>query len=1071
MMRWIIGSSVRFRLLVVSLATALLAVGATRLGEMPTDVLPEFAPPTVEIQTEALGLSAPEVEQLITVPLEQDLLNGVAFLDDIRSESVPGLSRILLIFEPGTDLFRARQVVAERLTQAHALPQVSKPPQMLQPLSSTRRVMIIGVSSKGLSALEMSVLARWTIVPQLVGVPGVANIAIWGQQDRQLQVQVEPDRLRAHGVSLGQVIESTANSLWVSPLTFVEASTPGTGGFIDTPNQRLGIQHISPIRTPADLATVRVEDTKGKKLLLGDVATVVESHQPLIGDAVVNDRRGLLLVVEKFPEANSLRVTRGVEKALDTMRPGLTGVAFDTNVYRPASYIERSIDNLTLALVVGLGLIALVVGLFFLRWRTALITIVVIPLSLVVAVLVLYALGATMNPVVLAGLAAALLLVIDDAIVDIENIARRLRQQRRDGTDSSIAKTVLEASFQVRRATLFASLIIALALVPVFFLERTAGAFFPHLAAAYLVALATSMLVALTVTPALAMLLFSKAPLDGEESPLVRRLRNSYAAGLSRVIHRPRLTYLAVGVLLVATAAAMPFLKPSLLPTFREGELLVHWEGPPGTSLPEMNRITAVASRELRSVPGVRDVGAHVGRAVTGDQIVGANSGELWVSIDPGADYDATVSSIRRVLDGYPGLARHVQTYSQERVGEILAGTDEDVVVRLYGENLKILATEAEKLRGALSGIDGMAAAHAVLPAEEPTLEVQVDLAKAQRYAIKPGDVRRAATTLLSGIQVGSLFEQQKVFDVVVWGTAYTRNSLTSVRRLLIDTPTGGHVRLEDVADVRIAASPGVIKRQNVSRYVDVAANVDGRDRDAVVADVDRRLQDVALPIAYHAEVLSAKTQPTGRLISIGIAAAIGIFLLLQAFLGSWRLAALSFFTLPIAIAGGLLAALAAGGRLTLGSYIALFAVFGFATRSSVLLLDRFRQLHPRENDASGARSVQSGARQRLAPVVMTALATGLVFIPVLIIGGRPGYELLRPAAAVLLGGLVTSVLLTLFVLPVLYLRFGLSREAEGPAAPAPEELAAVLQERAGSGVLGGGVVTRTQARPEGGSQ
>jgi Cu/Ag efflux pump CusA len=474
-----------------------------------------------------------------------------------------------------------------------------------------------------------------------------------------------------------------------------------------------------------------------------------------------------------------------------------------------------------------------------------------------------------------------------------------------------------------------------------------------------------------------------------------------------------------------------------------------------------MSRITARASRELRSVPGVRDVGAHVGRAVTGDQIVGANSGELWVSIDPGADYDATVSSIHRVLDGYPGLARDVQTYSQARVREILTGTDEDVVVRLYGENLKVLATQAEKLRGALSGIDGMAAAHVVLPTEEPTLEVQVDLAKAQRHAIKPGDVRRAATTLLSGIQVGSLFEQQKVFDVVVWGTPDTRNSLTSVRRLLIDTPTGGHVRLEDVADVRIAPSPGVIKRQNVSRYVDVAANVGGRNRDDVVADVERRLHGVAFPIEYHAEVLSADRQPVGRLISIGIAAAVGIFLLLQAFLGSWRVAALSFTTLPIAVAGGALAALATGGGLSLGSYIALFAVFGFATRSSVLLLDRFRQLQREEGDAFGAGLVLTGARERFAPVVMTGLATGLVFIAVLIIGGRPGYELLRPAAAVLLGGLVTSVLVTLFVLPVLYLRFGFSRAAEGPSAPAPEELARALEERAGGGAPRPVVVTK----------
>jgi Cu/Ag efflux pump CusA len=337
MTRWIVAGSIRFRLLVVAVAVATMVVGANRLRSMPVDVLPEFVPPTVEIQTEALGLSAAEVEQLITVPMEQDLLNGVAFLDDIRSQSVPGLSRILLVFEPGTNLFRARQVVAERLTQAHALPQVSKPPQMLQPLSSTNRVLMIGLSSEKVSALEMSVQARWTIAPRLVGVPGVANVAIWGQQDRQLQVQVDPEHLRAKRVSLGQVIETTANSLWVSPLTFVEASTPGTGGFIDTPNQRLGIQHLSPISTPADLSQVRVEDTPGRNLQLGDVAKVVESHQPLIGDAVVNDGRGLLLVIEKFPEANSLEVTRGVEDAIRTMQPGLPGFRFDTNGRLPTS--------------------------------------------------------------------------------------------------------------------------------------------------------------------------------------------------------------------------------------------------------------------------------------------------------------------------------------------------------------------------------------------------------------------------------------------------------------------------------------------------------------------------------------------------------------------------------------------------------------------------------------------------------------------------------------------------------------------------------------------------------------
>ena len=1040
MMRAIIDSSIKFRLLVLALAAGAVVLGVTQLPKTSVEVLPDFTPPTVEVQTEALGLSASEVEQLITVPMEQDLLNGVAFLDDIRSQSVPGLSRILLVFEPGTNLFRARQVVAERLTQAHALPQVSRPPQMLQPLSSTSRVLMVGLSSKKVSALRMSVLARWSIAPRLVGVPGVANVSIWGQQDRQLQVQVNPEQLRARNVSLGQVIETTANSLWVSPLTFVEASTPGTGGFIDTPNQRLGIQHLSPISTPTDLAKVRVEDTPGRNLALGDVAKVVESHQPLIGDAVVNEGPGLLLVIEKFPEANSLEVTRGVEDAISAMQPGLPGMEFDTSVYRPASYLEHSIDNLTLALIIGLALVALVVGLLF-RWRTALISVVVIPLTLIVAALVLKAFGSTMNPIVLAGLAAALIFVIDDVIVDVENLARRLRQQPGD----SIAKTILAGALEIRRPALYATLIIGLSVLPVFFLERTAGAFFPDLAAAYLVAVAVSMIVALVVTPALAALLFSRGRADQPEPSLARWLQNTYESGLSRIVGRAPVAYVAGGALIVAALVAVPFLSQSLLPTLKENALLVRWDGPPGASLPEMNRITARAGRELQSLAGVDEVGAHVGRAIAGDQVVGANAAELWVSIDSDADYDATVASIRRVVDGYPGLSRDVQTYSGDRVREVLTGTNEDVVVRMYGEDLKVLSAQAERVRNEVSGIDGMGGARVVLPVTEPTVEVQVDLRRAEEHGIKPGDVRRAATTLLSGIQVGSLFEQQKVFDVVVWGTPDIRNSLTDIRELLIDTPTGDHVRLQDVANVRIAPNPGVINRQNVSRYVDVAAGIGGRDRDQVVSDVQRSLDGMSFPIEYHAEVLAADRQPTVRLFSVAIAAALGIFLLLQAFLGSWRLAALAFLSLPLALAGGVLATLPGGGTLSFGSYIGLFAVFGFAARSSVLLFDRFRQLEQREGLPFGAELVVRGARERFVPIVMTALATGLIFAAVLIVGGRPGYELLRPLAAVLVGGLLTSLVLTLVLLPILYLRFGLSTLTEKEPAfepTAPEEVA-----------------------------
>jgi Cu/Ag efflux pump CusA len=1038
MMRAIIDSSIRFRLLVVALAASAVAVGVTQLPKTSVEVLPDFTPPTVEVQTEALGLSAEEVEELITVPLEQDLLNGVAFLDDIRSESVPGLSRILMIFDEGTDLYTARQVVAERLTQAHALPNVSKPPQMLQPLSSTNRAMMVSVSSKSLTPLELGIQARWTIGPRLVGVPGVANVAIWGLQDRQLQVQVDPEKLRRNDITLLQVVETAGNSLWVSPLTFIEASTPGTGGFIDTPNQRLGVMHRSPVTSAADLSKVTLEDVGNRTLSLGDVANVVEDHQPLIGDAVVNDGRGLLLVVEKFPEANTLEVTNGIEDAIAAMEPGMAGVQFDTEVYRPASYIDRSIDNLEIALVAGFLLLALVLLAFF-RWRTALIALIVIPISLLVGALALFAFGATMNAIVLVGLAAAVLLLVDDAIVDVENITRRVAEKR---ADESTPAVVIRAMLETRRAALYALLILAAAIAPVFFLERLAGAFFPDLAAAYLVALVASMVVALTLTPALSVLLFARGGAGRDETAPARWAQRVYGAGLARVVGSPRIAYAAVGLVLVGTAIAAPAaMNNKLLPTFKESELLIRWDAAPGTSLPEMNRITGRVSDELRSIDGVREVGAHVGRAVTGDRSLNVNSADLWVGIDEDADYDSTVSAINRTVAAYPGLAGEVKTYSNEKVSQAIAarGAEDDVVVRVYGEDLGVLGREADKVRRSISGIDGIAGARIDTPVREPTLEIEVDLAKARAHAIKPGDVRRASSTLLSGINVGSLFEEQKVFDIVVWGTPDTRSSLTSVRNLLIDTPAGGHVRLGQVADVRIKPNPSVIHRESVSRYLDVIADVSGRGRDEVVGDVERSLAATSFPIEYHAEVLSAERQPVGKLLAIGLTAAVVAFLLLQAYFGSWRLAILAFLTFLLPVAGGLLATLPGGGDLSFGSYIALFTVFGLAVRSGILLVDRLRALERDEKLPFGVDLVVRGARERLLPVLATFLAGVFVYGLVLVLGGRAGYELLRPMAAVLVGGVIATALVVLYVMPAFYLRFAAAPEAEAEEEEAPE--------------------------------
>lgn len=1034
MTRWIVGGSLKFRLLVVALAAALLVLGIARLRQAPVDVLPEYTLPYVEVQTESLGLSAAEVEQFITVPLEQDLLNGVKGVDTIRSDSVPGVSSIVLVFERGTDILRARQLVAERLSQPHAFPSVSKPPQMLQPVSSENRVMMVGLSSTELSAIQLGVLARWTIRPRLMGIAGVANVSIWGHRDRQLQVLVDPERLRARHVSLLKVIETTGNAQLVSPLTFLDASTPGTGGFIDGPNQRLSVRHILPFGKPADLAQVPIEDTS---LRLGDVANVVEDHQPLIGDAVVDGGPGLLLVIEKLPGANTLGVSRKLDDALAQLRQGLPGVRIDTSVFRPASFIQSAMDHLALALVIAGALVLVALTAFFFRWRAVLIGVVAIPLSLLAAALVLDLTGATVNALVVVGLAVALGVIVDDAVGDVQNVAQRLRERREAGRDVPAASVVLDASAEMRSAMGYATLILLLAVVPIFFLGGLTGAFVHPLVLSYALAVLASMVVALTVTPALCLLLLARAPRPRRASPVLRALAPWYDRALSRFVRTPRPALLSLAAVLVAGAAVLPLLGHALRPSFKDRELLVHWDATPSTSLPEMRRITTRAVDELRSVPGVSDVGAHVGRAVSGDQAVGTGSGEMWLRIAPSADYDATLTSIRKVVAGYPGVRGRVLTYESERSRGVFAPADDGLTVRLYGQDLGVLQRKAEQLRQEISHIDGVRDPHVQSPVMQPTLQIEVDLAAAQRHGIKPGDVRRATATLVSGLEVGSFFEQQKVFSVVVRGQPATRHSLDSIRALLIDTPTGGHVRLGDVAHVQIKPNPVDIRHDAVSRYIDVRAAVAGRDLGAVRREASRHLRAIAFPLEYHAEVL--QTPPDERAgqasLPLAIAAGIGIFLLLQAAFGSWRLAALVVVTLPVALVGGLLAAVADGGKLSLGEVAALFTVLGLAARNVIALVARLQRLERHQAGPVGPEVVLRGARERLAPVVTTATTTALAVLPLALLGDVAGNEITQPMAFVLLGGLVTSTLLSLFIAPALHLHYG--RVAQRSPAPA----------------------------------
>ncbi len=873
--------------------------------------------------------------------------------------------------------------------------------------------MKIGVSSPALSQMELTDLARWTIRPRLMAIPGVANVAIWGERDRQVQVLVDPDRLRAHGVTLTEVVRASG-----------DAVAPGAGGFIDTPNQRLPVAHQSAVAGADDLSRYPVAFRNGAPLTLGAVADVREGHPPPIGDAVINDGPGLLLIVEKQPWGNTLEVTRGVEAAIEALRPGLSGVDIDTTIFRPATFIERAISNLNHALLVGCVLVMIVLFAFLYEWRTALISMLAIPLSLVAAALVLHHWGSTINTMVLAGLVLALGEVVDDAIIDVENIVRRLRLNRESEAPEAPFFVVLKASVEVRSAIVYATMIVCLVFLPIFMLEGLSGSFFRPLAVAYVLAVIASLAVALTVTPALSLLLLPRASGERREPPLTRALKRWYAAALPRVVRRTRSAIAALLVVFAVTAVAFPLLGEEFLPEFKETDFLMHWVGKPGTSLEAMTRVTVQASKELRSIPGVRNFGSHIGRAEVADEVVGPNFAELWISIDPEVDYDSTVGRIQSTVDGYPGLTRDLLTYLKERIKEVLTGASASVVVRVYGPDLAGLRGKADEIKHTLEGVEGVTNLKVEQQVLVPQVEAHLKPDAATRFGLTPGDVRRSAATLVKGTKVGELYENQKIVEVAVWGVEGVRDDLESLRRARIDTPSGGDVPLGEVADLRIAPAPNVVQREAASRRIDVTCDVKGRDLGAVAREIEQEVRALPFDRGYHPEFLgeyAARQASQRRLLGLAALSLLGIALILYADFKSTRLTLLVLASFPFALLGGVVAAFLTGGVLSLGSLVGFVTVLGIAARNGIMLVSHYRHLEESEGVPFGPELVMRGSEERLAPILMTAAVTALALVPVVVSGVRPGQEIEHPMAVVIVGGLVTSTLLNLFLMPALY--------------------------------------------------
>ena len=998
------------------LAMIAMVAGVASLRDVKIDAFPEFAPPRVEIQTEAPGLSTLEVESLVTRPIEAALA-GIPGAAGLRSNSVLGMSSVVILFAPGSDLLVDRQLVQERLALAiPQLPQLARAPVLRPPTSSTSRISKVGLRSDSMSLVELGQLARWTIRPRLMAIPGVANVAIWGERRPELQVLVDPDRLRAHGLRLADVVRASG-----------EAVSPTSGGFVEGPNQRFAVAEVATVESAAALARQPIGLRGGTPLSLGQVSEVVEGHAPLIGDAVIDGGPGLLLIIEKQPWGNTLEITRQIDAALLELAPALPGVESDATIFRTARFIERAVSNLELALGLGCVLVILVLLVFLYDWRSALISALAIPTSLLATLVILDQLGATLDTMVLAGLAIALGEVVDDAIIDVENIHRRLLENRQLERPRRSALVVLEASLEVRSAVVYASVIVILVFVPVALLGGLAGAFFRPLAIAYVLAIGASLLVALTLTPALGLLLIPAGIEHARPPPLPRLLGRAYAPLLRRLIRHPHLVGSAALLSLVLGVVGFARLDNEFLPDFREQDFLMHWIAKPGASVDGLRRTTELVSKELLAIPGVRNSGAHLGRAEVADEIVGPNFGEIWVSVDDDADHDATIAAIEATLARYPGLYHDVETYLRESVDEVLTGGHAQLIVRVFGTELDVLDERAQTIATGMRAITGTHDVAVEMLTPVPQIEVRPKPVAAEVFGLSNAELRRQVTTLVQGLQVGEIVRDQRPLGVVVWGVPALRNDVSALRELRLEGPDGAELRLGDVAEVTIESAPGSIKHEGGSRRIDVSCSVEGRPLSEVAQEIAALLASLEFPAGHHAELLGehAAREAASRELALGVAFTIlGILLVLYIDFRDLRATALVGLGLPFALIGAVVTVLLDQGTLSLGALVGFVTLIGVAARNGIMLVSHFRQLELREDVPFGPELVIRATLERLSPILMTALSTGLALLPLALWGDRPGHEIEHPMALVILGGLVSSTLLNLVVTPVVYLRW-----------------------------------------------
>ena len=1021
MLKRIVQFSLRHRGVVIALGFVLIAYGLYISTQTRLEVFPEFASPQVIIQTEAPGLSSVEVEQLVTVPIETEL-NGAPGLEAIRSQSIQGLSVVTLVFRDSTDIYRDRQMVTERMGEiVSRLPQGTGPPRMGPLTSSASLTLLIGLTSTNRSPMELRTFADWTLRPYLLSVPGVAKVDIFGGDVRQLQVQVKPDRLQAYGLSLDQV------------LTAAQKATGVRGaGFVETSNQRIVIRTIGQALTPQQLGETVLTPHQGLSVRLKDVADLREAAAPKFGDAQMNGRAGIALLVSSQYQENTMDVTRALERALEQMKPALAAEKIDLNarLFRPANFIENSLQNINYSLLIGGALVAGVLFLFLLDWRTAFISFVSIPLSLLAAVIVLNWCGVSINTITLGGFAIAIGVVVDDAIIDVENILRRLRQNSMLAQPRPLFRVVLDASLEVRGAVVYATFIVAMVFLPVLTMSGVQGRLFAPLGVSFILATLASLAVALTVTPALCYLILSKVS-PHQEPAYVRWLKIQHRRCLAALSQWPGIVMIVTLIVFLGAMATLPFFGGEFLPEFREGHYILHMSAVPGTSLAESIRLGELVTAELMKNPNIRSVCQVAGRAENGEDTYGPQYSELHVDLRPlaGEEAETVEAKIRAALAKFPGLTFTVESYLAERMEETISGATAQFVVNIFGNDLSVLDRTAGEVRGTLAKVPG--AVDVNIPAQPglPEMSVRLRPERLLQYGFEATEVLDAVQTAYQGDIAAQIYEGKRVFDVAVILDEADRKNPETIGSLQLRSALGMMVPLSELADIRPASGRYSVNHEGGQRLQQVTCNVEGRGVASFAAEAERTVAArMPLPpgvFMVYAGTAQAQAQARHDLLVHALLAGAGVVILLALLFGSGRSLLLILTNLPFALIGGVLAVFASGGLLSVGSLVGFVTLFGITLRNSIMMVSHFEHLVHREGLAWDLETAVRGASERLMPILMTAIVTGLGLLPLAIGSGEAGREIEGPMAIVILGGLVTSTALNLLVLPTFALRYG----------------------------------------------